>query len=290
MVCSQVAWTLASSRGDFVTALESNEEFTEFDPDEPGGPSWTASHYFDLGDLAAAEYWVDAASRLDPEEPWVRLMAALLHLYRDEDAEAVAIAREIARSDFSGIGVRPVARRIATASDLAVGNSEEVIARYLEQYPVLAEGQFPIGERSNVYDVWEAFSVTLDLAAAYLHAGEKAKAESLLSLIETELPHWPQIGTWVWGYGYADAELHALRGDRERALAALREGAEKGIRYLWRFHLLHNRNLDSIRDTPEFAAIVAEIEADMAAQLARVREMEKNGELEPIPEVSATAH
>jgi hypothetical protein len=26
----------------------------------------------------------------------------------------------------------------------------------------------------------------------------------------------------------------------------------------------------------------------MAAQLARVREMERNGELEPIPEVSAT--
>jgi hypothetical protein len=154
---------------------------------------------------------------------------------------------------------------------------------------VLAKGQFPIGERSNVYDVWAAFSVTLDLAAAYLHAGEKAKAESLLSLIETELPHWPKIGVGgAGGYGYAEVELYALRGDRERALAALREGAEKGICYLWRFHLLHNPNLDSIRDTPEFAAIVAEIEADMATQLARVREMERNGELEPIPEVSAT--
>ncbi len=32
----------------------------------------------------------------------------------------------------------------------------------------------------------------------------------------------------------------------------------------------------------------AEIEADMATQLARVREMERNGELEPIPEVSQT--
>ena len=27
---------------------------------------------------------------------------------------------------------------------------------------------------------------------------------------------------------------------------------------------------------------------DMATQLARVREMERNGELEPIPEISAT--
>jgi hypothetical protein len=33
--------------------------------------------------------------------------------------------------------------------------------------------------------------------------------------------------------------------------------------------------------------MVAEIEADMAEQLTRVREMERNGELEPIPEASA---
>jgi hypothetical protein len=38
-----------------------------------------------------------------------------------------------------------------------------------------------------------------------------------------------------------------------------------------------------------WGSIVAEIEADMAAQLERVREMERNGELEPIPEISATA-
>jgi hypothetical protein len=57
---------------------------------------------------------------------------------------------------------------------------------------------------------------------------------------------------------------------------------------MWRLQLLYNSNLESIHDTPEFAAIVAEIEADMAAQLARVREMESNGELEPIPEVLAT--
>jgi hypothetical protein len=45
-------------------------------------------------------------------------------------------------------------------------------------------------------------------------------------------------------------------------------------------------NRESIRDTPEFQAIVVEIEADMAAQLAPVREMEGNGELEPIPELA----
>ncbi len=31
-----------------------------------------------------------------------------------------------------------------------------------------------------------------------------------------------------------------------------------------------------------------EIEADMTSQLARAREVERNGELEPIPEVAAS--
>jgi hypothetical protein len=42
-----------------------------------------------------------------------------------------------------------------------------------------------------------------------------------------------------------------------------------------------------MHDEPEYQAMVAEIEADMAAQLERVREMERNGELEPIPELTA---
>jgi hypothetical protein len=53
-------------------------------------------------------------------------------------------------------------------------------------------------------------------------------------------------------------------------------------------YLKQDPNLESLHDDPEYQAMVAEIEADMATQLARVREMERNGELEPIPEVSAT--
>ena len=42
--------------------------------------------------------------------------------------------------------------------------------------------------------------------------------------------------------------------------------------------------------TCEFASIVAEIEADMATQLARVRAMERAGELAAIPQYEATLH
>ncbi len=74
----------------------------------------------------------------------------------------------------------------------------------------------------------------------------------------------------------------------QNALSALRQAIDEGWRSLWWYLLKQDPNLESLHDEPEFQAMVAEIEADMAAQLARVREMEKNGELEPIPEVSAT--
>ena len=170
------------------------------------------------------------------------------------------------------------------APNLAVGHYEEVITEYLTDYPELGDGKVPVVFSSPP---WEALVVTLDLASVYRQAGEEAKAESLLSAAESEIPHWPRTAAG-WGYGFANVDLHALRGDKEKALAALREGVANGTRWLWRLQLLYNPNLKSIRNTPEFAAVIAEIEADMAEQLARVREMERNGELEPIPEVSAT--
>jgi TolB-like protein/cytochrome c-type biogenesis protein CcmH/NrfG len=283
------ASNLATSRGDLVAALRLLEEANRIDPEDPEGPSFIAMFYFDLGDVAAAEFWTGTALRIDPETPLARMMAALLHLYHNEKTEAVAIARELTQpGSHNRFSSRGIALRVVVVPDLAVGDYEEIIARYLTHYPELADDVFPAErlstERSSGSEI---FSVTLDLASAYLHIGKKTKAESLFSLVESELPHWSGPGAWGWGYGIADVELHALRGEEEQALAALREHAAAGTRYTWRWQLLYNPNLESIRDTPEFAAIVAEIEADMAEQLARVREMERNGELKPIPELAA---
>ena len=45
--------------------------------------------------------------------------------------------------------------------------------------------------------------------------------------------------------------------------------------------------MPKLEPIPEFAAVIAEIEADMAKQLARVREMQRSGELTAIPERAA---
>ncbi len=280
-------WNHARMGGDLVTPIKMLRDMRHFDSDDPETFSLNAGHYFDLGDVAAAESWNDAALRIDSEASHAMAMAALLHLYRDEDTEAVAIARELTRpGSDSRWGARGIALRILAASDLAASNYEGIIARNLAHYPELAEARFQSEQFSYSSPPVETFTASLDLASAYLRAGREAEAESLLSLIEFELPHWSTDSQW--GHGIADVELHALRGEKEKALAALQKHAGTHLRDQWRWQLLYSPNLESIRDTPEFAAIIAEIEADMAEQLARVREMERNGELEPIPEVSAT--
>jgi TolB-like protein/Tfp pilus assembly protein PilF len=279
---------LANGHGDLVKALEFAEGAASIDIADPEGPSGIAMLYLELGDFAAAEFWIDAALRLDSEAPHARAMKALLHLYRDEESEAVAIARELTQPGSRSRAVsRAIALRIEAGPDLAAGNYEEIITRNLTHYPELADGRLPAWRRSiEPHQLFGAFVVSLDLASVYLHAGEEAKGRALLSLVESELPHWPR--TALWRYGVADVELHALRGEKAEALAALQEHADTGMRDKWRWQLLYNPNLASIRDTPEFAAIVAKIEADMSEQLARVREMQRGGELEPIPEISET--
>jgi hypothetical protein len=92
--------------------------------------------------------------------------------------------------------------------------------------------------------------------------------------------------SWI-GYGIADVKIYAIRGDKQKALSALRQAIDEGWRTLWWYYLKRDLNLESLHDEPEYQAMTEEIEADMAAQLARVREMERNGELEPIPELAA---
>ena len=82
-------------------------------------------------------------------------------------------------------------------------------------------------------------------------------------------------------------QIYALQGDKQKALSALQRAINEGWRSSWWYFLKYDPILESLHDEPEYQAMVEEIEADMAEQLARVREMERNGELEPIPEVSA---
>jgi hypothetical protein len=62
-------------------------------------------------------------------------------------------------------------------------------------------------------------------------------------------------------------QIHALRGDNAKALAALREAERAGWRGpYWRYYRDFDPSLAAIRNKPEFEAVFADIERDMARQ------------------------
>ena len=108
-------------------------------------------------------------------------------------------------------------------------------------------------------------------------SGDAVTANSLLEkslsvISQTTDPYYPP----------ARATAYLLQGDTQRALAALLEAVEGGWRSGW-WQLEREPIYEPLWALPEFQSLMAEVKADMAAQLERVREMERRGELTLIP-------
>jgi len=118
-----------------------------------------------------------------------------------------------------------------------------------------------------------------DLAYLLQHAG---KAERAGILIESAM-NWYKKSQPPGFHGYvtaiADVQLLVLNGEHDKALDTLGEAVDAGWAYDWFWHI-GNKNLDSIRDEPEFQEIVAELEAAMAAQLEAINALPDMGKLD----------
>ena len=155
--------------------------------------------------------------------------------------------------------------------DIRRGDYAGARARYAEAFPQLFE------DSPTTFTERDAFAA-VDLALVLMHTGEDRRAKSLLDRSEAYLRTIPRLGRY--GAGISDVAIHALRGERASALAALREAERAGWRLYWRYYRDFDPNLATIRNEPEFKAVFADIERDMAAQRARLAERPKDAPLE----------
>jgi tetratricopeptide (TPR) repeat protein len=261
--------------GDYGRAVKWLRKAISADPGDVYNPAVLGQIFMDLGDLDRAEYWVRRSIEVGPESYVANVSMQLLHLHRGDEVAALEYGRKA--NQIGAAWDNLFAFQLIADHELRAGRASDARAVYEENRPELLGEEAPNVEFRNA-------RAAIDLASVLSRTGEEERADHLLKRA------FERIGTRTrlvgMGFPISDVEIYALQGDTKNALSELRQAIDEGWRTLWWYSLRLDPGLESLHDEPEFQTMVAEIEADMAAQLARVREMERNGELEPIPELA----
>jgi TolB-like protein/Tfp pilus assembly protein PilF len=272
---SRIAGLYRSAYGQIDEAMLWRFRSMARDPGFVAGLSATGLYYLDLGDDAEAEYWINRAVALAPEQAAPNTALALLHQYRNERERALQVARkllEIAPGNDASLG--QFAKTTVLSILVSFGSYREALEKFAGRYPELSCENEPSVTRSNLFQA-------LNLSLALEKTGDPECATLLLNKVLARLQTLPRMGSA--GYGIADVGAYARLGKTEEAIAALRRAVDGHYRALWWTQVEKSPHIFSLREDPEFSAMMLEIKADMALQLARVREMRANGELPDIP-------
>jgi len=228
--------------------------------------------FLNLGDTDRAEHWIQRSIELGPEAYFSNAAVQFLNFYQSDPSSLDSAREAIAKYPRFG----PALTRLRD-HELEEGRPAEARALYERSDPELLSNDDPRIHNNN-------YQRAISIALVLIRTGEQERADLLLDRSLEYIQTLPRLGA---GYGIADVEIYALKGDKQKALSALRQAVDEKWRAGWRYFLKRDPGLEPLHDEPEFQAMVAEIEADMAVQLERVLQMERRGSLEPIPEQAA---
>jgi TolB-like protein/Flp pilus assembly protein TadD len=257
-------------------ALKWHAKGLERDPDSVRFRPFMAALYLGLGDIPTARLLIEQhIESEDVGQVPVPVLQAALFLYEGQYEEALRAAEQ----NWTGWG--------ATQANLLMrlymlngryDRALEINDQRIELFAELAPHPETTVTDGNLW-------VGIYRAAILSGMGDDARAERLLNnCLEVA-----QNESFHSGYLFMNiplVQIHALSGDMPNALRALRESIDDGRRPGWWIDLLHSPITASLRNEPEFQEMVEELRADMAAQLENVREMQRTGEMPPLPVVN----
>ena len=232
----------------------------EFDPLDYENWAHMASDLDSIGDSETADRYIERAAEIGPGEPAVLKCTVLIELHRGNLDTATSIAREALAADLDNRwGSEAIFMR--TVRDAAIDNGD--VGDIFEQYRERAPGAF--GE--NPVLTADDFSYAIDAILLLQYLGQDAAADRL---VDAALAFYDRVNPKrIRGYdlGISDVELLALGGQADLAIERLREAVDSGWLAGWHYYVF-GRNLDAIRERPEFLTLVAQLQERVAEEAA----------------------
>ena len=235
-----------------------HDEVRERNPRAPHPWRLRCFGFLHLGNRSSAENCVRQLSEFHPEKIQTYSTQYSLQIYRRDYGPAKTTLEAILQR-FPG---RPWATRLLAELIADQGDPEHARNLVASVLPKLLEDAVKL----TATDLNSALTV-----ASILHAnGETGQRDILLDAMEARIATMERVRGY--GYGVLDVYIHTMRGDRDRALAALREAVDAGWRvtnngaeFAW-WHLERDWRLESLREEPEFIALLHELETDILRQ------------------------
>jgi TolB-like protein len=227
-------------------------------------------YYLMLGDFESARLWRDSYNAFNPGSSWATEQELALFRYEGKTQEAAEVAITLLDHSRDTVFFPAVLRAIRDYF-LRVEREGDALEVYREIYPGLFLDT-PDVNRANL-------QAAVDLVLLLQQVGEETDASKLADSAFPVLRKTPVNATY--GKFLLEVELFAILGDRDKAIDTLAAIVDAG----WNSYVSpHNPNLAGIAEDPEYLRLTGVIQERVDAELAKVREMEENGQLARTPD------